>query len=112
MRGVLVRALEWRARWFSDPADRLQFLRRNAGMHRHGRRRGVQEYVRHVKPASIVILATAVLLLPAAWLWISSKHVTVAVANTRTSAWPKIAPSPPVRDVPEPAGQVWLVQTT
>lgn len=29
MRGALVRAFEWRARRFSDPADRLQFLRRN-----------------------------------------------------------------------------------
>jgi hypothetical protein len=51
MRGAVVRALEWRARRFSDPADRLQFLRRNLKKRTDGCERGTRpggaQWVRH-----------------------------------------------------------------
>lgn len=107
----MVRALEWRAHRFSDPADRLQFLRRNLDQRPASKIR-----TRSVRWATIVALILPVLL-AAIWFWISSKHVTVAVADTRPPSVLKIAPSPPANLAPAPAGpvpagKVWLVQTT
>jgi len=93
MRSVLVRALEWRARRFRDPAARLQFLRRNAMQagRRHDGRRSTQECAHHVR-------------------WVSVMAVTLlaALTNTHTTdVLPKISPHQPKANSP-----VWLVQTT
>jgi N-acetylmuramoyl-L-alanine amidase len=109
---VLVRALEWRAQRFSDPADRLQFLRRNVSL-----RPASKGWVRIAKHASVIVITLAVVLLPAAWFWMSSRHVTVADANTTTASVPRRAPVEPepaerVNFGPAPGGPVWLVQST
>jgi hypothetical protein len=94
-----VRALEWRARWFSDPAARLQFLRRNAA--RAGRRDRMQKSLRHAYlrygwRASVIIITL---------LAVFATNYTPAVLS-------RIAPSAPIQEAPAPAGPVWLVQTT
>ncbi|MGB6942893.1 MAG: peptidoglycan recognition family protein [Bryobacteraceae bacterium] len=96
-----MRALEWRARRFSDPADRLQFLRRKLAVRPVSSVPGT----RAVRRTFVTIIALGAVLLPAAWFWNSSRHVTLAAPNTT-------AQSLPARPVRGPAGPVWLVQTT
>ena len=91
-----MRALEWRARRFSDPAERLQFLRRKAAeagrrpnhvRHEYARDRCVR-YLRRLSLTSVLFL--------------------VAMTNTNTKAvLPNITPRKPALK-----SQVWLVQTT
>jgi hypothetical protein len=95
MRGTLVRTLEWRARRFSDPARRLQFLRRKpaeAGRPRecvHGDLRG--RYARYLRSLS----ATGITFL-------------VMLTNTHTTAvLPDIA-----HRAPAAKSHIWMVQTT
>lgn len=97
-----MRALEWRARRFSDPADRLQYLRRKLGVRPVASGRGM----RAVRQVLVVIIALGAMLPAVAWFWTSSRHVALAAANTTA------AESLPARPVGGPAGPVWLVQTT
>ncbi len=97
-----MRALEWRARRFSDPADRLQFLRRKLGVRPVASGRGM----RAVRPVLVMIIALGAVLPAAAWFWTSSRHVALAAVNTTA------AESLPARLVGRPAGPVWVVQTT
>ncbi len=99
-----MRALEWRARRFSDPADRLQFLRRKLSVRPVASGRGM----RAVRPVLVMIFALGAVLPVAAWFWTSSRHVALAAVNTTASD----AESLPPRPVRGPAGPVWLVQTT
>jgi hypothetical protein len=86
MRSVLVRALEWRAGRFRDPAARLQFLRRNAMQ--AGRR---HECVRHGRWASVMTIT-----------------LLAGLTNSRTTeVLPTIS-----RQKPTANSQIWLVQTT
>jgi hypothetical protein len=99
MRSILVRALEWRARSFSDPADRLQFLRRKVadleGGSRDERRCGTRQYVRQIARVSVITITLLLML-----------------ANTDTIAeMPSPANLPQRENAGEAAGPVWLVQT-
>src|SRR5579872_5812521 len=90
-RGVVVRTLEWRARWFSDPAERLHFLRRNVG------ERAVRPVIRwrgdaHPFRRALVMVITFL----------------AALANTDSVPTLPLGKPTPVRA----AASVWLVQTT
>ena len=108
MRGALVRAIEWRARRFEDPAHRLQFLRRRVGeaTRRRERRRGVRTCLRYLRLACVIVVTLGAVLQSAAWFRSSSRHVTHANGAARPSAFFPM----PAR--PETPAQVWLVQTT
>ncbi len=98
MRGALVRALEWRAGWFRDPADRLQFLRRQAAQagRRHDCRRGTQECVRHRRWASVILIT-----------------LLAGSAGSKTGeVFPGIVRQEPRANSHTANSQIWLVQTT
>jgi N-acetylmuramoyl-L-alanine amidase len=105
----MVRVLEWRARWFSDPVDRLQFLRRNVSVHPQspGRSRRVGQYM----PALAITTGLAV---AAVGLFSTSTRHVKAAASLRGSARGKIPANLPSIDglAAEPAGRVWLVKST
>jgi N-acetylmuramoyl-L-alanine amidase len=110
IRDALVRAIEWRAGRIDDPANRLQFLRRNVGL------RTVSVSSTRVARYGSLTLVTIGILLAVGWFWTSSRQVMVAAADsTRTLALSRLAvPAPAIltKDMPDPAGKVWLVQTT
>jgi hypothetical protein len=131
MRGVLARAIEWRAQWIRDPAHRLQFLRRNLGERTQADRSATRQWVPLGK--TVIVLAIGVALLCGAgfwgsWFWGSLRHMTTAAAKTTTvfktptvllsnapagGAIGTVAAQPSTaNDLPEPVGQVWLVQAT
>ena len=89
-RGVLVRALEWRARWFADPADRLHFLRRNVAERSVRLAKSRRRETRTFRRASIMVIT-----------------LLAALADTDTTAM-----LPPGKQTPVRAASVWLVQTT
>jgi len=106
MRSVLVRLLEWRARGFSDPADRLQFLRRNlhSSPSRHSRLRRALEHLP-------VLAVTFGLVLAAGMLLTSGRRAlgVTATANARP-----VAPNRKLADASytaAPVPRVWLVQS-
>jgi hypothetical protein len=106
MRQLVVRVLEWRARWFSDPVDRLQFLRRNAPKPPKAPKapRDWRRTFEHL-PAFGITLGLAV----AAGLFFLYPRHTTAAASVR--------PSPAVRARQGKAeaqapGSVWLVKET
>ncbi len=85
-----MRTLEWRARRFSDPAKRLQFLRRKAAEAGRRQNRVRHGYIGHLRRLSV----TSIFL--------------VALTNMNTTAvLPNLAPKKPAVK-----SQVWLVQTT
>jgi hypothetical protein len=101
--------LAWRAGWFSDPADRLQFLRRNLGVRGKASMRGT----RTVPRTLVAMTVLGVVLLPATWFWSSSRRVTLAAAYAAAAGSPNIAPLLPAHHAPGTANRpVWLVQTT
>lgn len=107
MRGALVRALEWRARRFSDPAERLDFLRRRVGA------TGVSKHRRLPIPAAYAMILLLVLATGAGiYWWISPRHIATANANSVSIVLPRIPSGPHIGRLPEPAGKVWLVQST
>ncbi len=103
LRGVLVRALEWRARRFDDPADRLQFLRRNVSGPTNA------PLLKHMGRRVSVISITLGILLLSAWCWTLSRHVAAAQDQSAGPARPSGRTRQPVRPA---AGKVWLVQST
>lgn len=107
MRGALVRALEWRARCFSDPADRLQFLRHKLGTPRAKKSRRTRSILSTPLPLiAIVAILTAII-----WSWISSKRVAIANASASGSS-PRVLSLPAASALPAPAGHIWMVQST
>lgn len=104
MRAVLVRLLEWRARRFSDPADRLQFLRRNVSASKPRRLRRALEHVPVLAVTFGVALAAAVLLTSNRNGW----RVT-ATANSRPGIARRKLLDLPFDAAPVP--RVWLVQS-
>jgi len=110
LRSVLVRALEWRARWFSDPADRLQFLRRNAPVYPDPLKRW-RRALEHL-PAFAITLGVA---LAAAVLFSTSARRVTAAATLAVPVPARRAPGPmrgPVGQAEPVDTRVWLVQTT
>ena len=108
LRSVAVRALEWRARWFSDPVDRLQFLQRNVSAPRNSRRRWRR--VLEQMPALVITLGLAVVVV--GLFSTSARHVTAAagpvvVARAKRTANPTV-----MRATAEPLTNVWLVKNT
>ncbi len=113
---MLVRALEWRARRFTDPADRLQFLRKTVGGRTGVRGRGGSSWNRRVQRGAVIAAAVGLALAPAAWLGISSRHTIVADAKTSSALPPTLSAKPGTlghrSDAAAPVGPVWLVQST
>lgn len=107
MRGALLRALEWRARQFSDPADRLQFLRHKVGATRAKKSRRTRSLLSTPLP----LVAFVAILTSIVWSWTSSKHVAIANASASGSA-PRVLSLPLATTLPAPAGHVWIVQST
>ena len=100
---VLVRALEWRARRFDDPVDRLQFLRRNvSGFTKSTFRAGVRRHW-------FVIGVTFAILILSVWYWTLSRYVAAASDKGAAAASPAGRTRNPVRQA---AGKIWLVQNT
>jgi len=105
VRDVVVRLLEWRARWFSDPADRLQFLRRNLHK-RPSRRPGLRRALEHLP----VLAITLGLVLAVGLLLTSGRRALgiTATADFRPLAANQKPEAPfPAATVP----RVWLVQS-
>jgi hypothetical protein len=107
---VLVRALEWRAGWFRDPADRLQFLRRQAAQagRRHDDRRITRERVRHGWRASVMIVTLLVALTNS-----RTTEILPGVARQEPTANSQVSANSQVPANSQiPNRQIWLVQTT
>lgn len=103
---VVVRALEWRARRFSDPVDRLQFLRRNIRGPAKPRKRW-RRVLEHMPAFAIALgLASGAV----GFLLVSPRRATVA-ANSKTLAT-RLFEAPAIRSAAQPLGPVWLVQNT
>jgi hypothetical protein len=108
LRGVVVWALEWRARWFSDPVDRLQFLRRNGAVRAKSSRRW-RRVVKHV-PALAITLGLAV---ATVGLFSTSMRHVRAAASPAVAARARSARNPTfVRALAQDPGHVWLVKNT
>ncbi len=108
LRSVVVRALEWRARWFSDPVDRLQFLRRNVTAPTKSRRRW-RQLVEHM-PALVITLGVVG---AAIGLFSTSTRRVRAAASPAVSARTKPTAGPTVmRAAADPLSHVWLVKNT
>jgi len=106
MRGVSIRALEWRARRFSDPADRLQFLRKNLSRRPAGR----QRFAFRRLPATLAVLGAG--LTTSTFSWMPPKHIPVSRAET-ISGVARRAPLALTSDrSPEFVRKIWLVQST
>lgn len=103
LRDVLVRALEWRARRFEDPADRLQFLRRNVSSATEAKLGAP------VRRQAYVIGFTLSVVLLSAWCWMRWRHI--AAANEK-NARPERPSGRARKPVGHPAGKIWLVQNT
>src|SRR5437868_5430953 len=104
---VVVRVLEWRARWFSDPADRLQFLRRQFLQRdvelRPKSRKRTRGSLRYMALAITSGLAVATIGL------FSTSTRDVTAASSRGTPSPRYpARSIIADDTAEPAGNVWL----
>jgi hypothetical protein len=99
-------ALEWRARWFSDPVDRLQFLRRTAS----GPGKPFNRWTRVSRhlPALVVLGLAATVV---ASFFHFSPHATAsahsAPAPTRTT--PRQVAT---QQAAQPVGSIWLVKNT
>jgi hypothetical protein len=107
LRSVLVRALEWRAQRFSDPVDRLQFLRRNVSVSLGPlvRRRRALEHA----PALAITLGLA--LAGATLFAIFTRHITVA-ASSPIAARIRRTEVTPLPALAETDIRVWLVKNT
>jgi N-acetylmuramoyl-L-alanine amidase len=108
LRSVAVRALEWRARWFSDPVDRLQFLRRNVPVPTKSRRR----WRRVVENMPALVITLGVVAAAIGLFSTSTRHVRAAArpavaAGANSTAGPTV-----MRAVAEPPGHIWLVKNT
>lgn len=103
LRGVLVRALEWRARRFEDPADRLQFLRRNVS----GRTEATKPA--RTRRSALVIVVTLGAVLLSIWGGTLLRRIAVADEKPAGPARPSVSAWKPVRQA---AGKIWLVQNT
>jgi len=108
LRSMVVRALEWRARWFSDPVDRLQFLRRNVTAPTKSPRRGR----RLVEPMPALVITLGVVGAAVGLFSTSTRRVTAAAspsvaARTKPTAGPMV-----MRAAAEPLSHVWLVKNT
>jgi hypothetical protein len=102
MRGTVAEAIEWPTRQFADPAHRLRFL-----CPRSAERIALRVFV--------TALTVAAGLAPAVWLWMLSRHLTVASASTRASARgvPRLAAPSELTSGDGPRiGKVWIVQST
>ncbi len=93
-----MRVIEWRAGWLSDPADRLEFLRRKAMQEgrRQGRRGHGAAGVRspRSRQAARVIVITVTFL-------------AALTSSKTTEVLPRIFPKGPIAN-----RRIWLVQTT
>lgn len=107
LRSVLVWALEWRARWFSDPVDRLQFLRRNVSVRTKSPRRW-RRVVEHMPALAITsVLAAAALSVFST----STRHVTAAGSRGANSKR-GVGASLPIAAADPASTPVWLVKNT
>jgi len=107
LRSVLVRALEWRARRFSDPVDRLQFLRRNASVSLESPVR----WRRALEHAPAILIALGLVLGAASMFAIFTRHTTVA-ASSPIAARIRRKEVTTLPALLEPLGHVWLVKNT
>src|SRR5690349_13836600 len=108
---MVVRLVEWRARSFTDPAERLQFLQRRLGpspLTRGGPRRTL---------ARIPVLTTLGLALAGVGLMPACRRTLVLAlpfALASAPVTPKISPIPPAvsRNIPAATiPHVWQVET-
>ena len=103
---VAVRVLEWRAQCFSDPVDRLQFLRRNIEPRPKSLSR--TRRLRYLALAIISGLAVAT-----SGLFFTSTRGVTAAASSRDSPRDRYPTHSPIVDgAAEPADPVWLVKNT
>lgn len=108
LRGVVERALEWRARRFSDPVDRLQFLRRNVPAPPKSRRR----WRRVVENMPALVITMGIAAVAVGLFSTSTRHVKAA-ASPSVAARAKPTAGPTVmRALAEPPSNVWLVKNT
>jgi hypothetical protein len=105
IRSALVQLIEWRARRFADPADRLQFLRRNFDLHPNSRR-----WTRIAKRTSVLSLTLAAMAGLILWLSAFGKQIALAHTNAKLVFLPGNS-SPPTRNPSTYLSPVWLVQS-
>src|ERR1700749_4809207 len=114
LRSVLVRALEWRGRWFSDPVDRLQYLRRNAG----ARVETPKRRKRILKPMPALAITVGLVMGSAGGDFTAERHVTAASSPVGARAHgvqegerraPEVMAIPSLTDRASP---IWLVKKT
>src|SRR5579862_3540372 len=107
LRSLVVWALECRARWFSDPVDRLQFLRRNVTVRTKSPRRWkrVVEYV----PALAI---TSILGVAVVSVFSTSTHRVTAAGSRAANIERGGIPSLPAAVAEPAATHVWLVKNT
>ena len=107
IRGMLVRLVEWRARSFSDPAERLQFLQQKVGA-RNGRRRPFTRLP--------VITTTLGLTLAGVGLMLDGRRslgLAIPFVLASAPATPRVPVSPPAIARTTPAAtvpHVWQVE--
>lgn len=103
----MLRALEWRARQFSDPADRLQFLRQKLAAPGAKKSRRT----RSILSTPLLLITLTAIVTAGLWSWLSPKHVISANAGASGSS-PRVLWLPTATTLPAPTGQVWMVQST